>query len=157
VKTLDWWRAQWQRFLPNGAVSFIWTGLLLLLIAAGFWLHSWLFMRTQASAIGTVTQNVAVAAPDGTVYLTHLRFRLPDGRLTSAVDPVSGSPNSDPDFAAGSDLPILYPPGQPQKAFIATAGRLYFAAIVFGVIGILILDMGLLFRWILRRQSPPSA
>jgi hypothetical protein len=163
VKTLGWWYERWReflpgwrRFLPNGAVTFIWTGLLLLLIAAGFWLHSWLFMRRHTRAIGTVTENVAIYAVDGTVYTTHLRFRLPDGQLVNAVDPVMGSPNSDPDFKAGSDIPILYPPGQPQKAFIATAGRLYFGAIVFGVLGAFIMDMGLIFRLILRRQARSS-
>jgi hypothetical protein len=153
VKTLKWWRERWQAFLPTGAVAFIWTGLLLLLIAFGFWLHSWLFMRTQTRAIGTVTQNVAVSAADGVVYLTHLRFRLPSGQLATAVDPVPGSPNSEPDFAAGRDLPILYPPGRPHSAFIATAGRLYFGAIVFGVIGAIIMDLGLVFRLILRRRA----
>jgi hypothetical protein len=122
-------------------------------LATGFGLHSWLATRADIHTIGTVTENVAQKAADGTVYVTHLRFRLPNGEIVTAVDPILSSENDEPDFAAGADVPILYPPANPHAAYIATKLRLYFVAIILGVLGIAIFDFGLILLFATRRNT----
>jgi hypothetical protein len=156
VKTLLWLKQKWQQYLPAIAISSLWVGILLLVLSAGFAVHSWMYARSQTRAIGTVVENVATVAAEGTVYVTHVRFRLPNGELVNFVDPIRSSENEDPSLATGTVVPVLYPPGNPKAAIVATIGRAYFGAIVLGILGIVFFDLGLIFRFTLRRQRPQS-
>jgi hypothetical protein len=154
---LRWIEQKLDQYMPTIAVWSIWIGILLLALSAGFSTHSWLFGHSQVSAIGTVAENVATVAADGkTVYATHVRFRLPSGELVTFVDPTLSSENDDPDYATATDVPVLYPRGNPKAAIIATIRRAYFAAIVFGFLGVIVFDLGLIFRFILKRKIPES-
>ncbi len=140
--------------MPKGAVFLPWAGAFLMALAAGFAMHSWWAVRSFVRATGTVTENVASKAADGqTVYATHIRFRLPNGALVTAVDPVPSGENEDADFAAGAEVPLVYPAGDPHAAYIATRGRVYFVAIVLGVLGVAVFDFGLILLFTMRRKT----
>jgi hypothetical protein len=121
--------------------------MLLAAISAG---RSWHSTRGQIRSVATVTQNFATFAPGGGVrYTPSLRFRMPNGDLVQKLC----DPGSDEiDFPAGTTIPILYPPGRPQEAVIATVWRRYGTAIILGVLGILVLDLGL----IVQRLAPKN-
>jgi uncharacterized membrane protein YkgB len=52
--------------------------------------------------------------------------------------------DEDPEFAAGEQVPVLYAANNPQDAVIATRWRVYKAAILLGIAGVIVLDLGLL-------------
>ena len=56
------------------------------------------------------------------------------------------------EFAAGETVPVLYRAGDPQSAVIATMWRAYQGAIVFGVLGVMLFDVGWALRVMLRRR-----
>jgi hypothetical protein len=127
------------------------AGLLLLVLAAAFALHSWNFARHRIRVTGVVTENVATFAPGGgIVYAPRVRLRTADG---TTLQPILGPASDEPEFPPGTAVPVLYPPGQPQAAIIATISRAYTAAIWFGVLGVVLLDAGL----ILMRFSQPRS
>ena len=122
-----------------------------MLIAAGFALHSWSFVRTQQRATATVTEDVAViAGKAGVLYSPRLRFRDAGGEI---VQVVAGPGDSEISFPAGTVLPVLYPVGHPENAIIGTAWRMYPTAIVLAVLGAMLFDVGLVVRLFLRRRS----
>lgn len=144
---------QWKRFVEVGATLFPWVGGGLLAVAFGFGLHSWLLLRQGVRAEATVTDNVPVQDSQGNVlYQTHARFRLPSGELVSFVDPIQSSQDDGPSFAAGTVVPVVYPPGKPASATIATTWRVYFFAIVLGCLGVFFLDLGLILRRFRQRK-----
>jgi hypothetical protein len=145
--------AKWQTFVPVGAAFFPWIGVVLMGLGLLFSANSWASKRSLVHTNGTVTENVATKAEDGeTVYVTHFRFRLPSNVIVTAIDPILSAENDEPDFAAGSDVPVLYPASNPQGAYIATKWRIYFYGIVVGVLGVAIFDFGLILRFAMRRR-----
>jgi hypothetical protein len=137
-------RAWYDQVAPGAGLWLPRFGLLLLAISSGFAVHSWLFARTQQRSTATITENVSTFGPQGSViYLPRLRFLTPSGEIVQVLAPTG---IDEVEFAAGETVPVLYPPGKPQAAIIATTWRAYRAAIIFGLIGILIFDVGLIVR-----------
>lgn len=150
MEFLRWLRKSFERVTPLLATSLPPLGLVLLLIAAGFAAHSWNFARTRLRATATITENVSGFAKEGgVVYTPRFRFRLPSGELIS-VQAADGS--EEIAFPAGETVPVLYRAADPQGAIIATAWRAYRGAIVCGVLGTVLFDLGWALRVILRRR-----
>jgi hypothetical protein len=150
MEFLRWVRRYFERVAPLLAGVLPALGVGLLLIAAGFAAHSWNFARTRVRAIATITENVSGFAKEGgVVYTPRFRFRLPDGEL-AMVQAAKGS--DEIEFPAGETVPVLYRAGDPQGAIIATAWRAYEGAIVFGVLGVVLFDLGWGLRVMLRRR-----
>jgi hypothetical protein len=98
-------------------------------------------------AQATVTETTAVQASDGTLtYAAHLRFRLPTGEVVTFVDPVLSTSADDPTFSPGTVVPVLYPADKPAAAVVVTVWRVYFVAIVLGIVGAVFLDLGIVLR-----------
>jgi hypothetical protein len=151
MNALRWLRAVFFRVAPAYGRALPWLGGALMAVAAGFGLHSWRFVRTQQRAIATVTENVESFAPGGGLrYSPRLRFRAEDGSL---VQVQTSDYSDDVHFAAGDTLPVIYPSGAPQRAILATAWEAYRGAIVFGVLGVLVLDLGLILRLLMKRHE----
>lgn len=147
-----------SRFLPLLARSLPPLGAILLALAALSALWVWNGTRPQLRAQATVTENTATQMPDGSIlYTTHLRFRLPNGRLSEFNDPVTSTDSDDPDFDSGKVIPVLYPPGHPESARVATIGRLYRLAIILGLIGAVFFDIGTILRLRFKRQAARDA
>ena len=150
MEFLRWLRRSYEWVTPPLATWLPPLGVVLLLIAAGFGVNSWNFARARVRAIATITENVAgFAKGGGVVYTPRFRFRLPNGELVMGQD-ASGS--EEIDFAAGDTVPVLYRAGDPQGAIIATAWRAYEGAIVWGVLGVVVFDLGWALRVKLRRR-----
>jgi hypothetical protein len=154
VKAFKWLMAKWKVLSPVGAAFLPWIGAFLMGLGVALSVHSYTSTRFLEHTDGTVTENVATKAADGeTVYVTHFRFRLPKGEIIAAVDPILSDENDEPNFAAGSDVPVFYTPANPQAAYIATKWRVYFYGILVGVLGIAVFDFGLILRFAMRRRS----
>lgn len=151
VKTVQWLRAAFERVAPALAAASPWVGGALLLVAAAFAAHSWSFAHARIRAAATVTENVSTfARRGGILYCPRLRFRAASGEI---VQVVAGPGTEDIDFPAGETVPVLYTAGDPQGAIIATAWRVYHAAIVFGLWGTALFDLGWALRVMRTRRS----
>jgi hypothetical protein len=111
-------------------------------------------VRSAVHAQATVIENVPTQAADGTdTYATRLRFRLPTSQIVTFTDPIQSSQDDDPSFPAGTTVPIVYPAANPQAATIATVWRVYFVAIVLGILGVVFVDLGIILGRIYRRPA----
>jgi hypothetical protein len=150
MEFLRWLRSGFERVAPVLAGALPLVALVLLLVAAGFAVRSWNFARTRVRATATITENVSGFAKEGgVVYRPRFRFRLPRGEIVT-VQAASG--DEDVAFAAGETVPVLYRAGDPQGAVIATAWQAYRGAIVWGVLGAVLFDVGWGLRVMLRRR-----
>jgi hypothetical protein len=150
MEFLRWLKRNFERVTPPLAAVLPWVGLVLLVIAAGFAVHSWNFARTRVRAIATITENVSeFAKQGGVVYTPRFRFRLPSGELVT-VQAARGA--DEIEFPAGEKVPVLYRAGDPQGAVLATVWLAYQGAIVFGVLGVVLFDLGWALRGRLRRR-----
>jgi Protein of unknown function (DUF3592) len=152
MEFLRWLRRGFERVAPLLAGMLPLLGIVLLVAAAGFAVHSWNFARTRVRATATITENVSEFAKEGgVVYVPRFRFRLPSGELVTAQ---AASGSEDIEFAAGDTVPVLYRVDDPQGAVIAAAWRAYRGAIVLGVLGVVLFDVGWALRVMLRRRAP---
>ncbi len=143
-------RRSFERVAPTMAGLLPLVGIIFLLMAAGFAARSWNFARMRVRAIATITENVSgFAKGDGVVYTPRFRFRLPSGELVTAQ---AAEGSEEIEFAAGETVPVLYRVGDPQGAIIATGWRAYEGAIVFGVLGVALFDVGWTLRVMVRRR-----
>ncbi len=150
MEFLRWVRDSFERAAPSLGRVLPWVGVLLLAIAAGFGAHSWMFARGRVRAIATITENVSGFAKEGGVWYTpRVRFRTASGELVTVL---AGPGSDEIEFAAGDTVPVLYRADDPQGAVIATAWRAYFGAIVLGVMGTALFDLGWVLRGIVRRR-----
>ncbi len=151
MEFLSWLRKSFERVAPPLAAVLPWIGLVLLVVAAGLAVRSWNFSRVRVRATATVTENVSgFAKQGGVVYTPRFRFRLPSGELVM-VQAAKGS--EEIQFAAGETVPVLYRAGDPQGAVIATVWLAYRGAIVFGVLGAALFDLGWALRVMLARVA----
>jgi hypothetical protein len=150
MKMLRWLREMFGRIAPPLGAVLPWLGVALLVVAAGFAVRSWMFARGRVRAVATVTENVAGFAKEGGVlYVPRVRFRGANGSLvTEEIGPGS----DEIEFAAGETVPVLYRADDPKGAVIATAWRAYHWAIVLGIWGTVLFDLG----WVLKKLSPPA-
>jgi hypothetical protein len=155
MRLLRWLRAAFAQYAPAAAFVLPWLGGALMLAAAAFAARTWIAARPLQRALAMVDRNVESFAPGGgIVYTPLLRFRTPEGTVVQVLI----SPGSDaPEFAPGDNLPVLYPPGQPRQAILGTILKLYRTAVSFGVLGVLVFDVGLILRLVLRPAKNPRA
>ena len=98
---LRWLHRGFERVAPLLAGVLPLLGIVLLVIAAGFAVHSWNFARTRVRAMATITENVSGFAKEGgVVYTPRFRFRLPSGELVT-VQAAEGS--EEIEFRRGRD------------------------------------------------------
>jgi hypothetical protein len=151
MEFLRWLRKSFERAAPVLAGVLPLVGVVLLAIAAGLAVHSWNFARTRVRAIATITENVSGFAKEGgVVYTPRFRFRLPSGELVT-VQAASGE--EEVEFPTGETVPVLYRAGDPQGAMIATTWRAYEGAIVLGVLGVVLFDVGWALRVMMRARA----
>jgi hypothetical protein len=140
-----------RRVGPGAGTLLSASGVVLLLLSAGFGLHAWLAIRPLSRATATVSENISSFAPGGgVIYRPRLRFRTSTGELVQVVSP-GGS--EDIDFPAGTNLPVLYPANAPEQAYIATTPRVYPAALTLGILGVAVLDLGLVVLFLSRKHA----
>ena len=136
------WLAVSSRLFPA-------IGVVLLLLGAGFWAHEWRWSHSAEHATATVTEMEARQDAQGQVfYYPHFRFRLPGGEIVQVVSSIGRKPDA---FSAGEQVPVMYHAADPQQAAIATKGHVYAVAIILGVLGAVLFDLGAVL-WIVRRR-----
>jgi hypothetical protein len=151
MRMLRWLRQGYARFAPAAGVWLPITGILALLVAGGFALRSWNYARHRVRAVATVTENLpAFVSGGGMLYYPRVRFRDTNGALVLVLTTIG---SGDVEFEPGTTLPVLYRAGDAQHAEIATAWRAYFGAIVWGILGTVLFDVGLLVVLMGRRRT----
>jgi hypothetical protein len=151
MRFLRWLRATYIRYAPGAGSMLPWIGAALLLLAGAAAAQSWAAHSTAQRVTATITENIAQMTPhDGVLYHPRFRFRTPDGTL---VQVVAKEGTDEPEFPAGNDVPVQYPAADPGQAVIATVWRVYWVAILLGVFGVILFDIGLILRILLRRQA----
>jgi len=152
MKFLRWLRQAYDKFEPIGGKFFPWIGAVLLLLAAAFGIPQWRFAHSGVRVTATIVENVPNFVPGGGIdYYPRFRFRDAKGELIQVLSP-QGS--DDAEFTPGDTVPAIYPPGNPQAAVIVSVWRTYHVAILLGIFGIALLDLGLIFgRLRLQRAS----
>jgi type IV secretory pathway TrbD component len=152
MEFLLWVRDRFERVAPLLGRMLPPVGVLMLVMAAGFGVHSWMFARERVRTVATITENVSWFAKEGgVVYVPRFRFRAKSGELVTVM---ARSGGQDIEFAAGETVPVLYRAGDPQSAEIATGWRAYHAAIVLGLWGVALFDLGWAVRVMMRRRAP---
>jgi hypothetical protein len=148
---LRWLRKSIDKVAPPLGAVLPWVGIVLMMMAAAFAVQSWMFARGRVKAVATVTENVSGFAKEGGVlYVPRVRFRAVSGSLVM----VDVGPGSDEiEFAAGETVPVLYRADDPQGAVIATAWRAYYWAIVLGIWGTALFDVGWVLRVLMRKRA----
>ena len=148
MRFLRWLKRSYERAAAPLAAVLPLAGVALVVVAAGFAVRSWNFARTRVRMMATITENVSGFAKEGGVlYVPRVRFRTVDGELVM----VDVGPGSDEiEFAAGETVPVLYRADDPKGAVIATAWRAYYWAIVLGIWGTVLFDLG----WVLKKLAP---
>ena len=140
------------KFEPIGGKLFPWIGAVLLLLAAAFGLPQWRFAHSGVRVPATIVENVPNFIKGGGIdYYPRFRFRDAQGNLIQVLSP-KGS--DDPEFIPGDTIPAIYPQGNPQGAIIVSTWRTYHVAILLGIFGIALFDLGLVLgRLRLQRAS----
>ena len=154
MELLRWLRQSYDKFEPIATRLFLWIGLALLLFAAISGIPKWRFAHSGVRTTATIIENVPSFEPGGGIhYYPRFRFRDTSGALIQILSP-QGS--DDPEFTPGDTVPVIYPPGNPQAAIIVSIWRTYHVAILLGVFGIVLFDLGLVLgRLRLQRASQP--
>jgi hypothetical protein len=143
-----------SRFLRLSASLLIWIGGALLVLAAASAANTWWAFKSWSRAEAVVTENSASQSTKGdVVYATHLRFRLPSGQLATFIDPATSTDSDDPDLPTAAVVPVIYPSGHPESARIGSISRLYKTAIILGILGVALFDLGIIFRIRLNRRA----
>jgi len=151
---MQWWFRFWVRWWLWVSRSLMWVGVILLVLAVGFWLPRWLWSRSMQHATGTVTETEARQDVQGNVaYFPHFRFRLPDGEIVQVVSAKGGDEST---FSADEVVPVVYKAGDPQGAELAPAKQVYRTAIALAITGTVLLDIGA-GLWIKRRRRERRA
>jgi len=141
MEFLRWLRQAYLRFEPIGGKLFPWIGAALLLLALAFGIPKWRFAHSGIRVTATIVENVPTFRPGGGIdYYPRFRFRDTNGNLTQVL---SQQGSDDPEFNPGDTLPAMYPPGNPQSAVIVSIWRTYHVAILLGIFGIALFDLGL--------------
>jgi len=152
MEFLRWLRQAYLRFEPIGGKLFPWIGAVLLLLAAVFGIPKWRFAHSGVRATATIVENVPNFVPGGGIdYYPRFRFRDAKGDLIEVLSP-QGS--DDAEFTPGDTVPAIYPPGNPQAAVIVSVWRTYHVAILLGVFGIALFDLGLILGRLRLQRSP---
>jgi hypothetical protein len=151
MRFLRWLRTIFARYAPGAGAFLPWAGGVLLAAAAIAALIAWSAIRGELRATATVTENVTVmSANDGILYTPRFRFRTTDGEL---IQVLANEHAEEAEFPAGSVVPVLYSADHPERAVIATTWRIYSVAILMGVSGAILFDVGFLLRIVLRRKT----
>ena len=150
MEFLRWVQDRFYRVAPPLGRVLPSVGVLLLLMAAGFGVHSWMSTRGRVRSMATITENVSGFAKEGGVlYAPRFRFRTASGELVTVL---AASGSDEIEFAAGEAVPVLYRAGDPQGAVISTVWRVYYGAIVLGLWGAALFDLGWAMRVMLRKR-----
>ena len=101
------------------------------------------FLRSAQRSTGVVV-NVAGDA-DGATF-PHVRFVDSTGRTHEFDSNLHSSP---PKYSVGAQVPVLYPPGAPEKAQIEGFMELWMVSLVTGIVG-LAMSVAAILTWIFR-------
>ena len=145
-------RQAYDTFAPLGGRFFPWIGAALLLLAAAFGIPQWRFAHSGLRVTATIVENVPGFAKGGGIdYYPRFRFRDTKGDLIQVLSPTG---SDDAEFTPGDTVPAMYPPDNPQAAVIVSVWRTYHTAILLGVFGVALLDLGLILSRLTLQRSP---
>jgi len=111
------------------------------------------FTQGAQQATGTVVRYFETKEGGRDTYRPMVRFTTPEGNIYTVSGQLSTGSKR---FAIGAEVPVQYPPGEPQKGRIATFTDNWLGPVVSGAIGVLALIAGVFVRRAVRRDLARS-
>lgn len=128
---------------------FMFTGLISMAVALGFFIHSQNFVRNATQTTGTVIEMVERSSSEGnSTYAPVFTFTNSAG---AAFTIHSRSASYPPKYRVGQSIPILYDPADPETAKTKDIFSLWGISLVCGAIGVIHFPLGLLL-WLRSRS-----
>lgn len=139
------------------------AGAVFLLIGVGAGIRTALFLHGAARTTGTISDQTPVTSSvmgrrPSTTYRPTLSFQTPDGHwvvVTSSVSTssahASGGHWVDTTPKVHDRVPVVYDPGNPNHAEIASFFRLWGVSLVFAILGLAFAGFGGIFGSLARR------
>jgi hypothetical protein len=97
------------------------------------------FLETAVDAVATVIGNRYSGGGESASYHPIVRFSTREGETVEYEDSLGTNPAR---YDEGDSVPVKYDPSRPQKARISTGFRLWFAPVLVGGIGAVVLVIG---------------
>lgn len=107
------------------------------------------FTEGAERAIAQVVRYREIQDGKSTQFRPMVRFTTPNGDIVTVEGQLSSTTQR---FAIGAQVPVVYPPGAPMKARLATYTDNWLGVTIAGVIGVLSLIAGVFIRRAVRRD-----
>ena len=99
------------------------------------------FLRTAHTTSGVVNEVILKHLVDGHSYQPKITFTTQTGETVSLPSVRMSNP---PRFRVGQEVPVVYDPSNPYRAYIRSFSYLWFVSLLFGGIGSLLFILGII-------------
>jgi len=99
------------------------------------------FLRTAHTTSGVVNEVILKHLVDGHSYQPKITFTTQTGETVSLPSVRMSNP---PRFRVGQEVPVVYDPSNPYRAYIRSFSYLWFVSLLFGGIGSLLFILGMI-------------
>ena len=99
------------------------------------------FLRTAQTTSGVVNEMILKHEVDGHSYQPKITFPTQTGETVSLTSVLMSNP---PRFRVGQQVPVVYDPSNPSRAYIRSFSSLWFVSLLFGGLGSLLFILGLI-------------
>jgi uncharacterized protein DUF3592 len=149
MKLLRWFL---RRQVRLAAALFLPFGIAMIVLGLTLYCNEWHFVRSAQHTTGKITAMESKIDQDGDKsFYPHFTFSQPDGTGVEITSNVGTNP---PDFEVGQYVPVVYAASNPRTAKIATAFQIYGFSIVVGIVGIMLIAVGFLARFLRQKYFP---
>ena len=99
------------------------------------------FLWTAHTTSGVVNEVILMHLVDGHSYQPKITFTTQTGETVSLTSVRMSNP---PQFRVGQEVPVIYDPNNPFRAYIRSFSYLWFVSLLFGGIGSLLFILGMI-------------
>jgi hypothetical protein len=141
-----------RRQVRIAAVLFLPFGIMLIVVGLILFCNDWRFARSALRTTGKITMVESRIDSDREEhFFPHFTFSKPDGTIVEIASDVGTNPS---DFEVGEQVPVVYDPGNPKNAKIATTFQIYGFSMVLGIVGTVLIPFGFLAKYLRQRFFP---
>ena len=99
------------------------------------------FLRTAQTTSGVVNEVIFMPVSDGHIYRPKITFTTQTGETVPLTSVLMSNP---PRFRVGQQVPVVYDPSNPSRAYIRSFSYLWFVSLLFGGLGSLLFILGMI-------------
>ncbi len=137
------------RILGLGARLLLALSLVCFLLGGYLLYRGLAFDRTTLTTTGTVVSYREVHDGDATRWRPRVKFTTPAGDIITFEGQLATTTQR---FAVGAGVPVIFAPGKPSEARLATFADNWFGPVASGVVGILAFGAGIFIRRAAKRS-----